>query len=75
MGKSNPVPISGLQSGSGSKVNQFVMSRHLSTRNILSKSMHAFFSNLAIDRQTDEQTNAGKRIYLPFVGGNDTLQL
>ena len=32
------------------------MSRHLSTRNISSKSMHAFLSNLA-RRQTDRQTN------------------
>ena len=39
------------------------MSRHLSTRNISSKSMHAFLSNLA-NRQTDRRTNAGKRIYL-----------
>ena len=43
------------------------MSRHLSTSNISSKSMHAFLSNLAnrqTDRQTDRQTNAGKRTYL-----------
>ena len=33
------------------------MSRHLSTRNISSKSIHAFFSNLA-NRQTDRQTRA-----------------
>jgi len=33
------------------------MSRHLSIRNILSKSMHAFLSNLA-NRQTDRQTRA-----------------
>jgi len=33
------------------------MSRHLSTRNISSKSMHAFFSNLA-NRQTDKQIRA-----------------
>jgi len=39
------------------------ISRHLSTRNISSKSMHAFLSNLA-NRQTDKQTNAGKNIYL-----------
>ena len=39
------------------------MSRHLSTRNILFKSMHAFLSNLA-NRQTNKQTNAGKDIYL-----------
>jgi len=35
------------------------MSRHLSTCNISSKSMHAFWSNLA-----NRQTNMGKRIYL-----------
>jgi len=48
------------------------MSRHLSTRNISSKSMHAFLSNLAnrqIDRQTVRQTNTGKNIS-SFVGGN-----
>jgi len=39
------------------------MSRPLSTRNISSKSMHAFLSNLA-NRQTDRQTNTGKNIYL-----------
>jgi len=39
------------------------MSRHLSTRNISSKPMHVFLSNLA-NRQTDRQTNiAGNRIY------------
>jgi len=32
------------------------MSRHLSTRNISSKSMHGFLSNLA-NRQTDRQTD------------------
>ena len=32
------------------------MLRHLSTRNISSKSMHAFLSNLA-NRQTNKQTN------------------
>jgi len=40
------------------------MSRHLSTRNISSKSIYAFLSNLA-NRQTDRQTNAGNRILLP----------
>ena len=43
------------------------MSRHLSTRNISAKSVHAFLSNLAniqIDRQADRQRNAGKRILL-----------
>jgi len=39
------------------------MSRHLSTCNISSKSVHALLSNLA-NRQRDRQTNAGKRIYL-----------
>jgi len=38
------------------------MSRHLSTRNISSKSMHAILSRLIL--QIDRQTNAGKRIYL-----------
>jgi len=38
------------------------MSRHLLTRKISSKFMHAFLSNLA-NRQTDRQTNAGDRIY------------
>jgi len=36
------------------------MSRHLSTRNVSSKSMHAFLSNLShrqTDRQTERQTN------------------
>ena len=36
------------------------VSRHLSTCNISSKSMHAFLSNLA-HRQTDRQTNSGVR--------------
>ena len=44
------------------------MSRHLSTRNISSKSMHAFLSNLA-NRQTDTQTRA-KTFTSSFVGGN-----
>ena len=52
IGESNPVPASGL-SGSGLKVNQLChRHRYLSTRNILSKSMHAFLNNLA-NRQTD----------------------
>ena len=40
------------------------MSRHLSTRNISSKSMHAFLSNLA-NRQTDRQTNKRGQTHLP----------
>ena len=40
------------------------MSRHLTTRNISSKSMHAFLINLA-HRQTDRQTDErGQKIYL-----------
>jgi len=39
------------------------MSRHLSTRNISSKSIHAFLSHFA-NRQTDRQTNTAKNIYL-----------
>ena len=47
------------------------MSLHLSTRNISSKSMHAFLSNLAnrqIDRQTNKQTRA--KTCTSFFGGN-----
>jgi len=50
------------------------MSRHLSTRNISSKSMHAFLSNLA-HRQTDRQTNEhGQKLIAPHlseVNNND----
>ena len=45
------------------------MSRHLSTRNISSKSMHTFLSNLA-NRQTDRQTRA-KTFTSSFVVGNE----
>ena len=45
------------------------MFRHLSTRKISSKSMHAFLSNLA-NRQTDRQTDiAGNRFTSSVVGG------
>jgi len=47
------------------------MSRHLSTRNNLFKSTHAFLSNLAhrqTDRQTDKRTRANAFTY-SFVGG------
>ena len=40
------------------------MSRHLSTRSILPKSMHAFLSNLA-NRQTDRETNERRQTHLP----------
>ena len=46
------------------------MSWHLSTRNISSKSMHAFLSNLA-NRQTDKLTRANA-FASSFVGGNYT---
>jgi len=49
-------------------INSF-MSRHLSTRNISSKSMHAFLSNLAhspTDRQTKERGRAGENIPPPL---------
>ena len=46
------------------------MSRYLSTRNISSKFMHAFLSNLA-NRQTDKQTRA-KTFTSSFVGGNNS---
>ena len=45
------------------------MSRHLSTCNISSKSMHAFLSNLA-NRQTDKRTRANA-FTASFVGGNN----
>ena len=44
------------------------MSRHLSTGNISSKSVHAFLSNIA-NRQTNKQTNTGKTCTSSFVGG------
>ena len=44
------------------------MSRHLSTRNISSKSMHTFLSNLA-NRQTDKRRRA-KTFTFSFVRGN-----
>ena len=43
------------------KLTSSSMSRHLSTRKISSKSMHAFLSNLA-NRQTDRQTPANSAI-------------
>jgi len=46
------------------------MSRHLSTRNISSKYIHAFLSNLA-NRQTDRQPRA-KTFASSFVGGKKT---
>ena len=44
------------------------VSRHLSTRNISSRSMQAFLSNLS-HRQTDRQTNVGNNIYLLLCRG------
>jgi len=44
------------------------MSRHMSTRNISSKSMHAFLSNFA-NRETDKRTQANA-FTSSFVGGN-----
>jgi len=52
-------------------------SRHLSTRNILCKSMHAFLSNLA-HRQTDKQTSSGVRAKTytsSFVGGKQDINI
>jgi len=49
------------------------MFRHLSTRSISSKSMHAFLSNLA-DRQTDKQARA-KTFTSCFVRGNNGMSL
>jgi len=44
------------------------MSRHLSTGNISSKSMHAFLSNLA-NRQTDRRGQTQRAFTFSFVGG------
>jgi len=53
IGESNPVPASGLWSGSSSIVNQFVhAAKSVDTQHFI-KSMHAFLSNLA-NRQTDK---------------------
>ena len=52
------------------KLTSSSMSRHLSTRNISSKSMHAFLSNLA-NRQTHKQTRA-KTFTSSFVGGKNS---
>jgi len=52
-------------------------SRHLSTRNISSKSMHAFLSNLVngqTDRQTDRQTNAFTSSFVRGKKAADTIQ-
>jgi len=46
------------------KLTSSSVSRHLSTRNISSKSMHAFVSNLA-NRQTERQTNERGQTHLP----------
>ena len=55
-----PVLASGLcGSGLRSKVDQFVLSRHLSTRKISSKSVHTFLSNLA-NRETDKKVVISK---------------
>ena len=52
-------------SGSAQKLISSSVSRHLSTRNISSKFMHACLSNFA-HRQTDRQTNERKHIPLPL---------
>jgi len=55
------------------KLTSSSVSRHLSTRNISSKSMHAFVSNLA-NRQTERQTNERGQTHFTssFVGGKQT---
>jgi len=50
------------------KLTSSSMSRHLSTRKISSKFMHAFWSNLA-NRQTDRQTSRAIAYTSSFVGG------
>jgi len=63
IGESNPFRHPDYNPDRAQKLISSSMSRHLSTRNISSKSMHAFLSNLA-NRQTDRQTNTSKNIYL-----------
>ena len=46
------------------------MSRYLATRNMSSKSMHAFLSIL-LDKQVDRQTTREKTITSFFVGGKN----
>ena len=74
IGESNPVRHPDFDPDRAQKLISSSMSRHLSTRNIWSKSMHAFLSNLAnrqTDRQTDRQTNKHWEKHVPsaFVGG------
>ena len=47
MGERNPVPASGLWPDRAQKLISSSVSRHLSTRNISSKSMHAFLSRVS----------------------------
>ena len=55
------------------KLISFSISRHLSTRNISSKSMHARVLSNLVNRQTDRQTNTGKTCTSSFVGGKCAL--
>jgi len=73
IGESNPVPASDYNLDRAQKLISSSMSRHLSTRNILSKSMLAFLSNLA-NRETDRQTRA-KTFTSSFVGCNNNLHI
>ena len=66
--ESNPVPAFQTNLDRLQKLISLSMSRHLSTHDISSKSMHGFFSNLA-NRQTDEGTWANA-FTSSFVGGN-----
>ena len=61
--ESNPVP------DRAQKLISSSMSRHLSTRKISSKSMHAFLSNLLTDRHTDRQASWAIAFTSSIVGG------
>jgi len=61
IGESNPVTASGYNPDWAQKLISSSMSRHLSTSNISSKSIHAFLINLA-NRQTDRQTYRQTRV-------------
>ena len=69
--ESNPVRHPDYDPDWAQKLISLSMSRHLSTRNSSSKSMHTFLSNLA-NRQTDKQIRA-KTFTSSFIGGNNWL--
>ena len=71
IGESNPVLASGRTNPDrAQKLISSSMSRHLLSRNISSKSMHAFLVILLTDRQIEKLTRANTFTY-SFVGGKN----